>query len=286
MFLLERPGNLQVIPQGNGFRIWIRDKNTYLHRFLLKAGPFKQVDHINGDPLDNRISNLRIISNTENTWNTRAHSDNKYSKYKGVSYWNYVSGRKKRWVTQFMANGKLYKKYHATEAAAAKYYNKLAKQHHGKFAVLNKVKRVKNFAKDLKKGHTGEERLQAILPTLIRTDGRKFDFTTSKGKSVELKFDSTRYARTNLFIETISNDIKKSPGGPFQSLANNVDYFVYLFNSGAIFCFYTQDLVDYVTNNKQKYDLKTVQNKYYNTLGYAIPIKDLEHLDLGLEVLK
>lgn len=39
-----------------------------LHRFLLKLekGDGKVVDHINGDPLDNRKQNLRLCTNQEN----------------------------------------------------------------------------------------------------------------------------------------------------------------------------------------------------------------------------
>src|SRR3990167_10303949 len=40
-----------------------------LHRFLVDVPPGKQIDHANGDPLDNRRSNLRVCSNAQNAMN-------------------------------------------------------------------------------------------------------------------------------------------------------------------------------------------------------------------------
>lgn len=40
------------------------------------------IDHINGNRLDNRKKNLRIVSQQRNTWNRKAH---KKSKYKGAT---------------------------------------------------------------------------------------------------------------------------------------------------------------------------------------------------------
>lgn len=56
-----------------------------LHRFLMNAPKGKYVDHINHNTLDNRRSNLRIVSNSTNLRNGNLRKNNK-SGHPGVSY--------------------------------------------------------------------------------------------------------------------------------------------------------------------------------------------------------
>jgi hypothetical protein len=52
--------------------LWFGKENggaVSLHRFLMKALPGQVVDHINGNPLDNRKSNLRIVTAHQNSMN-------------------------------------------------------------------------------------------------------------------------------------------------------------------------------------------------------------------------
>lgn len=58
------------------------------------------IDHINGNGLDNRASNLRSCNKYENSWNTRIRKDNK-SGVKGVSW----SKRASKWQAMISVNG-------------------------------------------------------------------------------------------------------------------------------------------------------------------------------------
>jgi hypothetical protein len=60
------------------------NKKNYMHRMIMNAENGMDVDHINGDGLDNRRCNLRICSRGENLSNQRRKTPHS-SKYKGVS---------------------------------------------------------------------------------------------------------------------------------------------------------------------------------------------------------
>ena len=94
------------------------------------------VDHINMDGLDNRKSNLRIATRSQNGMNRRK-SINCTSKYKGV-HLKYKNG----WICQIRFNNKQkHLGVFKNEKAAAKAYDKAAIELHGEFASLNfKVK--------------------------------------------------------------------------------------------------------------------------------------------------
>lgn len=73
----------------------------YLHRRILKAPAGMDVDHIDGDPLNNRKSNLRICTHQHNLWNSKIRNDNT-SGVKGV-YWD---KKRKYWYARIEVNGK------------------------------------------------------------------------------------------------------------------------------------------------------------------------------------
>ncbi|MDR1901356.1 MAG: HNH endonuclease [Treponema sp.] len=59
-------------------------KKLYLHRLITNAPEGMTVDHVSGDVLDNRKSNLRICTQGENSFNKKIRKDNTTG-FKGVS---------------------------------------------------------------------------------------------------------------------------------------------------------------------------------------------------------
>jgi len=104
----------------------------YLHRLITNAPQDMEVDHIDHNKLDNRKSNLRLCTRSENKCN-KVLSDKNTSGYKGVCW----DKSRKKWQANI---GKNYKKHTIghfdtpEEAYAA--YCKAAKELHGEFARL------------------------------------------------------------------------------------------------------------------------------------------------------
>jgi hypothetical protein len=106
-----------------------------LQRFILNIEGKREGDHINRDILDNRKSNLRPCSDSQNKMNRPMQHDNKTG-YKGVSYCNYY----KKWRATINKNRKqISVGYFKNPLDAALAYNEAAKRLHGEFAYLNAV---------------------------------------------------------------------------------------------------------------------------------------------------
>lgn len=108
----------------------VGEKQTNISRIIMDAPPDKFVDHINGDPLDNRKANLRLCTNAQNLWNQKTHRNSKSGTI-GV-YWRKDNSN---WAVEIKANGKKYKRsgFKSIEEARA-CRAKLAAQLHGEFA--------------------------------------------------------------------------------------------------------------------------------------------------------
>ncbi|MBT7069674.1 MAG: hypothetical protein HN975_02135 [Anaerolineae bacterium] len=109
-----------------------RQYQFFIHRLLLEQKPGIITDHIDRDKLNNRRSNLRTLTNRENTLNSGLVKG--FSRFRGVS-WN---KRRQYWESYIINN---LKKYHlgcfTDEIEAAKCYNKVAEKYHGEFAHFN-----------------------------------------------------------------------------------------------------------------------------------------------------
>ena len=84
----------------------IDGKVVLMHRYLMNAmnsGRNVYVDHINGDTLDNRKENLRIVTPQRNTQNSKTKSINKSGR-KGVIWYPYNNVNK--WMAYIKVNYK------------------------------------------------------------------------------------------------------------------------------------------------------------------------------------
>lgn len=120
------------------FGVYYHEKNTagqrktkilYLHRLLLNAPTGMEVDHISGNVLDCRKSNLRLCSHAKNCRNQKMNSDN-VSGHKGVSWCK--AGNK--WRADIRLNGKLiYLGLYDNLKEASEAYNKKSQELFGEY---------------------------------------------------------------------------------------------------------------------------------------------------------
>lgn len=120
---LRQPRNVYAVRRAAGVSI-------RLHRFILDAPSHLQVDHINRDSLDNRRANLRLCTSQQNSQNS-TRPPGQYG-YRGI----YKCGSGYRAVISL--NCRLtHSRHYETPAEAALEYDRLAREQHGEFAVLN-----------------------------------------------------------------------------------------------------------------------------------------------------
>lgn len=115
-------------------RTVINCKTVYLHRLILGINS-DEIDHKNGDVLDNRRINLRRANHCQNNQNKGLRQDNS-SGYKGVCF----DKRAKKFVAYINAYGKRsYLGYFDDKSEAAKAYDRAALELHREYANLNFV---------------------------------------------------------------------------------------------------------------------------------------------------
>lgn len=111
-------------------------REVRLSRFILGVRDSRLVDHKNRDTLDNRRTNLRVATNAQNMGNQVRRRANKLSRFKGVSRIERLKANP--WTAQIRTDGKLkHLGCFPEEEAAARAYDRAAKEVFGEFAALN-----------------------------------------------------------------------------------------------------------------------------------------------------
>lgn len=105
-------------------------RHVYMHRLIADAYPGQDVDHVNGEGLDNQKANLRLCTRAQNLGNQRKREGT--SSFKGVC-WSH-----NRWTAQMQARGRNhYLGRFSSEEDAARAYDTAALEAWGEFAKLN-----------------------------------------------------------------------------------------------------------------------------------------------------
>lgn len=105
----------------------------FLHRQIMSCPKGFCIDHINHNTLDNRKSNLRICTTSQNAMNSRKCRTKKTSEYKGVSYDRFTN----KWMMMIELDGKRYRKRFCDEIDAALHYDTKARELFAEFAHPN-----------------------------------------------------------------------------------------------------------------------------------------------------
>ncbi len=101
------------------------------HRVIMEAKKGQILDHINGDSLDNRRSNLRFVNSKQNAWNS-VNKKNSRSRFKGVGWSHDI------WVVNIRAGIKqIYVGRFKDEFEAAYNYDLASLKYHGDFGLRN-----------------------------------------------------------------------------------------------------------------------------------------------------
>lgn len=106
-----------------------RFKKRSLHKEILECPPGMEIDHINGDTLDNRKANLRLCTRNQNAQNrSRKRAP---GKLKGAYFMKATS----RWYSRIQTDGKdLFLGWFDNDVAAHAAYCDAADRLHGEFA--------------------------------------------------------------------------------------------------------------------------------------------------------
>lgn len=133
--VFARNGRVAGCARADGYRVVsVDDKLRYAQRlawlYMLGNEADGDIDHINGDPSDNRWCNLRCVTRSQNLANARKPKTNT-SGFKGVS-WSTVAGK---WSVQIRVRNKRFCLGHYDDIQEAhQAYVAAAREHNGVYA--------------------------------------------------------------------------------------------------------------------------------------------------------
>lgn len=117
--------------------------SLYMHRLLLGlpagSGTGVEVDHRNGDGLDNRRHNIRVVTRRQNMQNRTRKRRGTSSRFKGVSW----DKRDQKWAAEIRIDSgegrsrKVFLGRFIQEEDAAKAYDSAARRYFGEYAAPN-----------------------------------------------------------------------------------------------------------------------------------------------------
>jgi hypothetical protein len=121
---IKQPNRTYVMLWKDGKQYCRKVHRLLAQAFILNPENYYEIDHINNNPNDNRIENLRWCNRQQNALNVRKHKDNK-SGFKGVCC------QKGRFVASITYQGKKYScgSYNTAEEAFEAYKEKALKLH-------------------------------------------------------------------------------------------------------------------------------------------------------------
>ena len=112
-------------------RINGKQKLIQMHRIIINAPKHLQVDHVNGDGLDNRKENLRLCTHQENHFNIKNTHKNNKLRTKGITWHKTI----KKFRAQIMINKKaIHLGYFNVMGDADSAYRIAEEKYFGKFA--------------------------------------------------------------------------------------------------------------------------------------------------------
>jgi len=132
---MDKDGYAQASIRGSWDKIKNTDKKVKAHRILMGSPIGMEIDHKNGVRLDCQKGNLRVATRAQNLRNQKKTRGS--SKYKGVCLYK-NSKKQPYWKVSITLHHKVINLgYSDSEEAAARMYDRKAKELFGEFAKLN-----------------------------------------------------------------------------------------------------------------------------------------------------